>query len=51
MKTPIEILESVAADIVENTSLLEVIYRNYELQPEADNCMPDSFDAENTGWC
>lgn len=29
MKTSVEILESVAADIVENTSLLEVIYRNY----------------------
>ena len=39
MKTPVEILESVAADIVENTSLLEVIYRNYELPPEADNAI------------
>ncbi|WHW84118.1 hypothetical protein PXV97_09860 [Citrobacter freundii] len=39
MKTPVEIVESVAADIVENTSLLEVIYRNYELPPEADNAI------------
>ncbi|WP_431623811.1 hypothetical protein [Citrobacter freundii] len=39
MKTSVEILESIAADIVENTSLLEVIYRNYELQPEADNAI------------
>lgn len=37
MKTPTEILESVAADIVENTSLLEGIYRNYEFPQEADN--------------
>ncbi|EPB0512406.1 hypothetical protein ACRABS_002697 [Salmonella enterica subsp. enterica] len=39
MKTPVEIVESVATDIVENTSLLEVIYRNYELPPEADNAI------------
>ncbi|EIQ74994.1 hypothetical protein I5415_03325 [Citrobacter sp. FDAARGOS_156] len=39
MKTPVEILESVAADIVENTSLLEVIYRINELPPEADNAI------------
>ncbi|TKV14796.1 hypothetical protein FDX04_11945 [Citrobacter sp. wls615] len=39
MKTPVEIVESVAADIVENTSLLEVIYRNYELPPEAGNAI------------
>lgn len=39
MKTPTEILESVAADIVENTSLLEVIYRINELPPEADNAI------------
>ncbi|EBW8074701.1 hypothetical protein AUB33_09540 [Salmonella enterica subsp. enterica serovar Hadar] len=39
MKTPVEILESIAADIVENTSLLEVIYRINELPPEADNAI------------
>lgn len=39
MKTPVKILEIVAADIMENTSLLEVIYRNYELPPEADNAI------------
>ena len=39
MKTPVEILEGVAADIVENTSLLEVIYRINELPPEADNAI------------
>lgn len=39
MKTSVEILESVAADIVENTSLLEVIYRINELPPEADNAI------------
>ncbi|HDT6545820.1 TPA: hypothetical protein QFT03_002804 [Kluyvera ascorbata] len=39
MKTPINMLESIAADIVENTSLLEVIYRNNELPPEVDNAI------------
>lgn len=39
MKTPINMLESIAADIVESTSLLEVIYRNNELPPEADNAI------------
>ena len=39
MKTPVEILESIAVDIVENTSLLEVIYRINELPPEADNAI------------
>lgn len=39
MKTPINMLESIAADIIENTSLLEVIYRNNELPPEADNAI------------
>lgn len=39
MKTPVKILESIAADIVENTSLLEVIYRDYDFQSEADNAM------------
>lgn len=37
MKTPVEILESVAADIMENTSLLEIIYRINKLPLEADN--------------
>ncbi|EMD6814801.1 hypothetical protein VRT12_003343 [Citrobacter koseri] len=39
MKTPVEMIESVAADICESTSLLEIIYRNYELPPEADNAI------------
>lgn len=39
MKAPVEMLESVAAYIVENTSLLEIIYRNYEFPPEADNAI------------
>ena len=39
MKTPINMLESIAADIVESTSLLEVIYRNNELPPEVDNAI------------
>lgn len=39
MKTPVEILESIAADIVENTSLLETIYHINELPPEADNAI------------
>lgn len=39
MKTPIDMLESIADDIVENTSLLEIIYRNNELPPEADNAI------------
>ena len=39
MKTPINMLESIAADVVESTSLLEVIYRNNELPPEADNAI------------
>ncbi|MDU1195661.1 hypothetical protein [Kluyvera ascorbata] len=39
MKTPINMLESIAADVVESTSLLEVIYRNNELPPEVDNAI------------
>lgn len=39
MKTPVEMLECIAADNVENASLLEVIYRNNELPPEADNAI------------
>lgn len=39
MKTPTNMLESIAADITESTSLLEVIYRNNELPPEADNAI------------
>ncbi|HBZ9864099.1 TPA: hypothetical protein MND73_000805 [Salmonella enterica subsp. houtenae] len=39
MKTPIKMLETVATEIIENTSLLEVIYRINELPPEADNAI------------
>lgn len=39
MKTPINMIESIAADLLESTSLLEVIYRNNELPPEADNAI------------
>lgn len=39
MKSQISMLESIAANIVENTSLLEVVYRNNELPPEADNAI------------
>ncbi len=38
-KSAMAMLGDIAADIVENTSLLEVIYRNYELPPEADNAI------------
>lgn len=39
MKTPlpIEMLEDVSAEIIENTSLLEVIYRTADMDPEVDN--------------
>ncbi|WP_375600945.1 hypothetical protein ACAF59_08920 [Klebsiella aerogenes] len=37
MKTAIEMLEDVSAEIIENTSLLEVIYRTADMDPEADN--------------
>ncbi len=39
MKTPLNMLEEVSAEFTENTSLLEVIYRNYKLPPEADNAI------------
>lgn len=39
MKTPLNMLEEFHADIVENTSLLEIIYRINELPPEADNAI------------
>ncbi|HGY2351863.1 TPA: hypothetical protein ACNVQT_000715 [Citrobacter farmeri] len=39
MKTPISMLENLAAGIAENTSLLEVIFRINELPPEADNAI------------
>lgn len=37
MKNPIEMLNDIAAEITENASLLEVIYRINEFSPEADN--------------
>lgn len=39
MKTPIEMLNDIATEITENTSLLKVIFRISELPPEADNAM------------
>ena len=39
MKTPISMLEDIAAEITENTSLLEVIFRINEFSPEADNAI------------
>ncbi|MDM3007525.1 hypothetical protein OGV82_07960 [Citrobacter sp. CK191] len=54
MKTPINMLESIAADIVENTSLLEVIYRINELPPEADHeiaCLIRSMQKTNETAC
>lgn len=41
MKTPspIQMLEDVSAEIIENTSLLEVIYRTADMEPEADNAV------------
>lgn len=39
MKTPFEMLNDIAAEITESTSLLEVIFRISELPPEADNAM------------
>lgn len=39
MKTPINMLEDIAAEITESTSLLEVIFRINELPPEADNAL------------
>ncbi|MGR6939480.1 hypothetical protein ACU631_12630 [Klebsiella aerogenes] len=39
MKTAIDMLEDVSAEIIENTSLLEVIYRTADMEPEADNAV------------
>ncbi len=39
MKTPINMLEDIAAEITESTSLLEVIFRINELPAEADNAL------------
>ncbi|MCK7174365.1 hypothetical protein L8P05_10560 [Enterobacter cloacae] len=39
MKKPISMLEDIAAEITENTSLLEVIHRINEFSPEADNAI------------
>ncbi|HFX6705313.1 TPA: hypothetical protein ACIFGI_003260, partial [Salmonella enterica subsp. enterica serovar Napoli] len=47
-------LESITADIVENTSLLERIYRCNELPPEADNaiaCLIRSMKKTNETVC
>lgn len=38
-KSPLQMIENVAAEICESTSLLEIIYRNYELPTEADNAI------------
>lgn len=41
MKTPSprDMLQDLLTEVVENTSLLEVIFRNYEMEPEADNAI------------
>ncbi|MBL5924739.1 hypothetical protein [Enterobacter asburiae] len=39
MKTPTEMLNDIASEITENTSLLEIIFRISELTPEADNAL------------
>ncbi|MCR2795915.1 hypothetical protein NQ094_07730 [Enterobacter kobei] len=39
MKTPIKMLEDIAAEITESTSLLEVVMRISELPPEAGNAI------------
>lgn len=36
MKTPVEMLESVNAEIIENTALLEFIYKNSAEDPQTD---------------
>lgn len=36
MKTPINMLEDIAAEVIENTCLLEVIYRNSNEDVETD---------------
>lgn len=39
MKTPVQMLEDVAAEIIENTSLLELIYKNSNEEHETDCAM------------
>lgn len=39
MKSPISMLEDITAEIIENTSLLEFIFRQNELPPEVDNAI------------
>ncbi|MGS3448533.1 hypothetical protein ACB376_11075 [Klebsiella electrica] len=36
MKTPVQMLEAVASDVIENTVLLEVIYKNSSENYETD---------------
>lgn len=36
MKTPVMMLEDIAAEIIENTSLLEIIFRNMPDHAETD---------------
>ncbi|AKL36676.1 MULTISPECIES: hypothetical protein [Klebsiella] len=39
MKTPVQMLETVAAEIIENTVLLEIIYKNSNEDQEIDCAM------------
>ncbi|HDH1459019.1 TPA: hypothetical protein PIT96_003168 [Klebsiella michiganensis] len=39
MKTPVQMLETVAAEIIENTVLLEIIYKNSNEDQETDCAM------------
>lgn len=39
MKTPVQMLEDVAAEIIENTVLLELIYKNSNEDQETDCAM------------
>lgn len=39
MKTPVQMLETVAAEIIENTVLLEIIYKNSNEDHEIDCAM------------
>ncbi|UVW51122.1 hypothetical protein NYO12_18230 [Klebsiella variicola] len=39
MKTPVQMLEAVASDIIENTVLLELIYKNSNEDHETDCAM------------
>jgi len=49
MKTPVQMLEAVASDIIENTVLLEVIYKNSsELRDGLRNSLFDSFNAKDS---